>query len=93
MTSDSKLSRDREEAVMTNPFPANSDARMGTVYAETVVWMAPVAFTEEAPYQLAMVDLDDGRRETVRISGEGVSIGDRVEFLENRVGAAVFSKK
>lgn len=71
----------------------DSEARMGTVYAETVVWMAPVAFTEEAPYQLAMVDLDNGRRETVRIAGERVSIGDRVEFQEHRGGAAVFSRK
>ncbi len=66
---------------------------MGTVYAETVVWMAPAAFTEEAPYQLAMIDLDDGGREAVRISGERVSIGDRVEFREHRGGAPVFSRK
>ena len=65
----------------------------GTVYTETVVWAAPEQFVAEAPYQLAIVSLDDGGRRTVRIVGERVAIGDLVEFLEERSGIVFFRKK
>lgn len=50
----------------------------GTVYTETVVHAAPAAFADEAPYQVAIVQLEDGRKTTARIVGERVVIGDRV---------------
>lgn len=56
----------------------------GTVYTETVVHSAPEAFLGEAPYQLAIVELDAGGRVTVRILADRVRIGDRVEFAEFR---------
>lgn len=68
---------------MTNP-------AKGVVFTETVVWAAPEAYVSEAPYQLAIVDIDDGRRSTVRILGDRVQIGDRVEFAEERNGVAYF---
>ena len=52
--------------------------RSGVVYTETVVHLAPPAFAAEAPYQVAIVTLDDGTRLTARIAGERVAIGDRV---------------
>ena len=64
----------------------------GIVYTETVVHAAPARFVADAPYQLAIVDLDDGVRRTVRILGERVSIGDQVEFAEDRDGVAFFRK-
>jgi uncharacterized OB-fold protein len=64
----------------------------GTVYSETVIWMAPTAFVEEAPYQLAIVDLDAGGRKTARIQGKRASIGERVELVEVRNGVPVFRK-
>ena len=63
-----------------------------TVYTETVVHMAPEQFAAEAPYQLAIVTLDNGRRRTVRIAGERVKIGDAVEFVEERNGTAFYRK-
>jgi uncharacterized OB-fold protein len=64
------------------------DPGPGTVYTETVVHSAPEAFLAEAPYQLAIIDLDAGGRLTVRIlaatEAERVRIGDRAEFAEFR---------
>ena len=70
----------------------SSEAKAGTVYSETVIWMPPAAFVDEAPYQLAIVDLDSGERKTVRIAGTQVSIGDRVEGDSVRNGVSVFRK-
>jgi len=57
----------------------------GTVYTETVVHSAPAQFVDDAPYQIAIIDLDSGGgRITVRIAGDRVTIGDRVAFLESR---------
>ena len=54
------------------------------VYTETVVHAAPEQFVADAPYQLAIVSLEEGGRLTVRVEGERVVIGDRVEFVEDR---------
>ena len=73
------------------PSPAHSPGP-GTVYTETVVHSAPEAFVGEAPYQLAIVELDSGGRMTARIAGGRVSIGDRVVFLEFRNQIPFFRK-
>ena len=64
----------------------------GTVYTETVVFSPPEIFAADAPYQIAIVDLDDGGRLTVRIGGDYVVIGDRVELVEYRGGIPFFHK-
>jgi len=64
----------------------------GTVYTETVVHAAPEQFVADAPYQLAIVTLDGGGRLTVRIAGDRVAIGDRVDFAEDRNGIAFYRK-
>jgi uncharacterized OB-fold protein len=64
--------------------------KTGTVYTETVVHAAPEQFIADVPYQLAIIVGEDGARETVRISGERVAIGDRVEFAEERSGVAFY---
>jgi uncharacterized OB-fold protein len=66
--------------------------KSGTVYTETVVHAAPEQFVADAPYQLAIVSLEEGGRLTVRVDGERVVIGDRVEFVEERNGIAFFHK-
>jgi uncharacterized OB-fold protein len=64
----------------------------GVVYTETVMHAAPEQFAADAPYQLAIVSLDEGGRLTARIDGDRVAIGDRVDFLEDRNGISFFRK-
>jgi len=64
----------------------------GVVYTETVIYSAPEAFTNEAPYQSAIVTLDGGGRVTGRILGERVAIDDRVVEVEQRNGVPYFTK-
>jgi uncharacterized OB-fold protein len=66
--------------------------KSGVVYTETVVHAAPEQFVADAPYQLAIVSLEEGGRLTARIDGERVVIGDRVDFVEDRNGIAFFRK-
>ena len=63
-----------------------------TVYTETVVHSAPEAFLKDAPYQIAIVQRDDGTRVTGRILGDRVAIGDPVELVESRDGIPYFKK-
>lgn len=64
----------------------------GTVYTETTIYSPPEAFAGEAPYQLAIIDLDSGTRLTARIHGDPVRIGDRVALEEVR-GTIHFFRK
>jgi uncharacterized OB-fold protein len=66
--------------------------KSGVVYTETVVHAAPEQFVADAPYQLAIVSLEEGGRLTARIEGERVVIGDRVDFVEDRNGIPFFRK-
>jgi uncharacterized OB-fold protein len=65
----------------------------GTIYTETVIFAAPEQFVADAPYQLAIVSLDAGKRLTARIAGDRVAIGDAVDFAEYRNGVPFFRKK
>lgn len=65
----------------------------GIIYTETVVFSPPEQFVNDAPYQMAIVTLDEGRRSTVRILGDRVVIGDAVEFVEERGGTPYFRKR
>jgi len=64
----------------------------GTVYTETVVWSPPEAYVNDVPYQLAIVQLEGGRRITGRIEGDRAQIGDRVVFAEFRNQVPFFRK-
>lgn len=64
----------------------------GIVYTESVVHAAPEPLVAEAPYQIAIIDLLDGARTTVRIAGDRVTIGDKVELVEERGGVKFFRK-
>jgi uncharacterized OB-fold protein len=71
---------------MTNP-------GSGTVYTETVVFSPPEAYVNDVPYQLAIIQLEGGRRLTGRIDGERAYIGDRVKFAEFRNNVPFFRKQ
>jgi uncharacterized OB-fold protein len=64
----------------------------GVIYTETVVFAPPEQFAADAPYQLAIVTLEDGKRLTARILGDRVTIGDAVELAETRQHIPFFSK-
>lgn len=64
----------------------------GVVYTETVVHAAPEAFVKDAPYQVAIVALEDGTRVTARIAGVRVAIGDRVAQVESQDGIFYFRR-
>lgn len=73
------------------------DSRDGIVYTETIVHSAPEEYAADAPYQLAIIDLDRGDRMTVRILGkedrDRARIGDRVKYLEDRNGVAYYRRE
>ena len=69
-----------------------SNLGSGTVYTETVVWSPPEAYVNDVPYQLAIIELDSGRRITGRIDGERAQIGERVSFSEFRNNVPFFRK-
>jgi uncharacterized OB-fold protein len=75
---------------------SNPESRDGVVYTETVVFAPPEQYAADAPYQLAILDLDTGGRLTVRIltneAGDRAHIGDRVAFVEERAGVAYYRK-
>lgn len=75
---------------------ANSELRSGIVYTETIVFSPPEQFASDAPYQIAIIDLEEGGRTTVRVLGkdanERAQIGDRVEFVEQRDGVSYYRK-
>ena len=64
----------------------------GTVYTETLVYSPTPQFANDVPYQLAIIELAEGRRLTGRIDGERAAIGDRVEFAEFRNDVPFFRK-
>jgi uncharacterized OB-fold protein len=64
----------------------------GVVYTETIIYSAPPAYLNEVPYQIAIIELDNGRKMTVRILGDQVSSGDQVSFAEFRNEVPCFKK-
>jgi uncharacterized OB-fold protein len=70
-----------------------TDPGSGTVYTETVVYSPPEAYVNDVPYQLAIIQLDSGRRLTGRIEGERAQIGDPVTFVEFRKDVPFFRKQ
>lgn len=74
----------------------NRESRDGVVYTETIVYAPPEQYAADAPYQLAIIDLDAGGRLTARVLGkelvERARIGDRVAFVQERDGVAYYRK-
>ena len=66
--------------------------RKGAVYTETVVHAAPERFAAEAPYQIAIIDLETGGRVTARVLGDRVDIGDTVIEADITDGVPFYRK-
>lgn len=69
-----------------------SDPGSGIVYTETIVYSPTPQFASDVPYQLAIVELLNGRRLTGRIEGERATIGDAVHFVDFRGDVPYFRK-
>jgi hypothetical protein len=65
--------------------------RTGTVYSYTQVNTAPPAFQSEAPYTVAVVELDSGGRLTGRVDApyDEVAIGDSVRLVAREPSEAL----
>ena len=63
--------------------------RDGVIYTETIVHAAPEQYAADAPYQLAIIELDGGGRITARVLNRA-QIGERVTFVEERGGVAYY---
>ncbi len=64
-----------------------ADRVYGTLYSYTTVQEPPVGFVGQAPYQLALVGLDDGRLVTAQLTdvdGE-IAMGERVEMVTRKL--------
>jgi uncharacterized OB-fold protein len=48
-------------------------------------------FEGDLPFQIAIIQLEEGPRLTVRIEGDRVEIDDEVRFVRERDGAKFFS--
>lgn len=59
-----------------------SRPKAGSIYTYTAVHAPPPALEADAPYTIAVVEIDDGGRLTGRVDADhgDVSIGDRVEL-------------
>jgi len=72
--------------------PQTTSGSKGVVYTETIIYSAPPAYLNEVPYQIAIVELENGGKMTVRILGDQVTIGDHVDFAEFRNEVPCFKK-
>ena len=67
-----------------------------TVYTETVVYAPPEQYAADAPYQIAILELEGGKRLTARIlpsdDRQWARIGDRVSFVEERGGVPYYRR-
>ncbi len=69
--------------------PAEGAGR-GTVYSCTTLYAAAETFAKDVPFQIAIVELEEGARLTARIEGPAVDVGDAVEVSGERDGVYFF---
>ena len=63
------------------------------VYSVTKLHAAAEAFEKDLPFQVAIVEFQNGSRKTVRIQGADVEIDDIVEAIDERNGIWFFAKE
>jgi hypothetical protein len=63
----------------------------GKVYSWTTLHAAAEAFEKDLPFQIAIIQLEEGPRVTARIEGDRVKIDDEVRFVREQNGASFFS--
>ena len=63
----------------------------GRVYSCTTLHAAAEAFEKDLPFQIAIVELEEGVRLTARIRGAAVDVDNAVRWVEERDGVHFFS--
>lgn len=60
---------------------------LGRIYSYTVIVDAPAGYEEQAPYIVALVELDEGVMVTAQVTDidAPVKIGDRVEMVTRKL--------
>lgn len=76
-----------DSSAMVGRASQGAAANRGTVYSYTLVQEAPAGFEAQAPYHLALVELEDGSLITAQLTDiEGVvAIGDAVEMVTRKL--------
>ena len=64
----------------------------GKVYSHTTLHAAAEPFEKDLPFQMAIIELEEGPRLTVRIEGVPVAIGDSVQVAREADGVWFFTK-
>jgi len=65
----------------------------GTVYSHTTLHTAAEPFEKDLPFQIALIELDEGPRLTARVDGQAAAIGDAVRLRAQRDGVWFFAKR
>jgi uncharacterized OB-fold protein len=63
----------------------------GKVYSWTTLHAAAESFEKDLPFQIAIIQLEEGPRVTARIEGSHVEIDDEVRFVREQDGAKFFA--
>ena len=71
-------------------FRAGEAAGRGTVYSCTTLYAAAEAHERDLPFQIAIIELEEGARLTARIGGRSVDVGDAVALAGERDGVYFF---
>jgi uncharacterized OB-fold protein len=72
-------------------FEAVTLTGQGTVYSCTTLHAAATPFEKDLPFQIAIIELQEGPRLTARIEGQKIKIGDKVKQVTERNGVQVFT--
>jgi uncharacterized OB-fold protein len=75
----------------TDEFEAVTLTGQGTVYSCTTLHAAATPFEKDLPFQIAIIELQEGPRLTARIEGQKIKIGDKVKQIAERNGVQVFT--
>ena len=63
--------------------------RRGKIFSYTIIHAAANGFEDQAPYALAIIELEDGPRLTAQVTDcntDEIKIGDEVEIIFRRMG-------
>lgn len=91
----------KNKSFLTKPFTSDLEEQLvyereisgeGTVYSVTTIYVPPVEFAQESPYNVAIIQLKDAALKVTARMEEPVQIGESVHFTKFEKGAYHFSK-